>query len=202
MALRPALPPRRRLILQVVLILILCGTLGLAAWVRHARVGPSGIPLTVIRNVGVLKMRLPAWELDSREGTVLVATEAQQPGSATPGRVLEILQGEVDPKISPQQFVAKLFRVKLEGPTQPIRILGIPGVLFTLPMLPTGREGDPPESDVIASAVLPTGLAVIVHLRVRGREPDEHDIALVRQVAMSLQLANRNEGRLLGLGMR
>jgi hypothetical protein len=176
--------------LQVVLVLVLGGTIGIAAIIRQVKIGPSGVPLMPSIALGQVKVRLPAWELTvnshPRADYVIQATERNAAKQPT-GRVLEYRQETLAATMKSDAFLISTFKLPPGTPMEPMKIAGTRGVFARVDALPkpqtrpATRPADDDES-------------IDVRLSGSGRPMDERDVALVRQVANTLQLINMDEG--------
>ena len=123
---------RRRLMLQVVMTLVLGGTIGLAAIIRQVKVGPSGVPLSRSLVQNQVRMHLPAWHISEIKGLprgqeCIRAIELNAASQPT-GRVLECRQEDVPVGVKPDAFLMAVFRLPAGTAMEPMRIAGSRGV--------------------------------------------------------------------------
>lgn len=194
--------------MQLVMVGILGCSLGLAALVRHVRVGPSGVPLRQGGRFGKLKFRMPDWDLKEVKGTfrsdgqlplpLCILGVEPSPAGSNVSRVLELYQQEVPKGMSPEQYLQKGFDLPENAPLQPMKMLGRQGILVNVPpsAAQTRHSRDEANESQIFACTIVQGWAVTVRLHVGGRPVDERDVALVQQVADSLQMLNLNDENL------
>jgi hypothetical protein len=194
--------PVRRRLLQVVMGIILLGTIGLAAMVgsvnrRAGRVelSPGGI------SSGDVNVRLPVgWRaLPNTDEPRAVVQAEELIGSRDGGRRLAVMFESLEVPASPVQHLIERFRLPITSLAEdqdPIvrieaaKVAGHVGVLVSIDSLLMG-EGTPqlPHKEVFAAAVLPSRRAVVVHLRGFG-QLDLTDRAVARQVAGAIGVQN------------
>jgi hypothetical protein len=203
---------RRRLVLQTVMVLVLAGTMGIAAIVRQVKIGPSGVPLTRLIPVYPVRMRLPDWELTELKGLPsnqdgLKAVERNAAGQAT-GRVLEYRQEQQAQVTKADAYLISTFKLPPGTQTDTIKMVGTRGAFARVdaprnpPPATRPSDDDASESQVLACAVLQGKFAFTVRLTVSGRPLDDRDVALLQQVAKTIQLISMDEGSLAALRPR
>ncbi|HEY8751548.1 MAG TPA: hypothetical protein VIM11_26440, partial [Tepidisphaeraceae bacterium] len=171
-------PRWRRVLMQVVMWVVLAGSLGLAQLLARGRMNDRG---NAVR-MGMFEVRLPAeFKLDPSDlGTGLVARDDT-------GRRLFVTEA---PMLDPGQFFSPRF--KDQSPIN-FRGLGVMGVLEVRP--PISGSGDT-GGFLIASAPLPKiRRMIVVGLEVTGGEFDRDDEDLLARVAGGITLAKSKAGK-------
>ncbi len=196
--------------MQVVLCLILVGSIGLAQWVVHDRETHGLVRLgsmrTFFEDLGV---RLPAgWALESQSNK-LVKVQEPAPGgvdddandnlNAGNGRTLLIRERKVRVGMQPEDFLGQSsLRLNFSPESEPIQIGSLTGVLVSnrvradTEMAP---ESGPWQTEWIAGCVGPDGTAVAISLRCPNEPTSEieADKQLLRNIAASVVL-HHNSG--------
>lgn len=187
----PAYTSRRRLLLQLVLILILAGTLGLAAGVRHQRQNGPPVPLDHNMSLGSdLKVLVPSTWTSSGKLDIFPFVwwvQSAEPVSPKAGRVPRALRFSLRksvPGVSAERFVRDQEQVS-GGTPQPITVAGQPGVLL-IDSQPTGHEGIS-AVHLYACTILSNDRAVMVELQLIGRDPTGRDHKLLRDAAAGIR---------------
>ena len=190
--------PARRRLLQVVMGIILLGTIALAALVGSVNRRASRVELAPNAiSSGDIKVRPPAgWRsLPSTDEPHTVVQAEELTGSSGAGRRLAVMFESLQAPASPVQYLVERFRLRitsLDEEQAPIvrveaaTVAGQEGVLVSIDSLLLG-EGTPqlPHKEVFAAAVLPSRRVVVVHLRGFG-QLDLTDRAVVRHVAAAI----------------
>ena len=196
---------KRRLLMQAVMIAILGGTLGLAAWVRHARVGESGVPLKLSYDLPLVSGRLPGWEATEGIRTrplpeiFVQAIEASDPAGKTLGRAISVTQEPALSGTNPRDHLAARYGVPSTANFQPIKFAGRKGLIVQAPKAMESTLYKGTVWHAYACIILTPGTAITVHLELPNAAPDSRDMALLRQVAQSIRLIDSREGRRLAL---
>lgn len=197
----------RRILLQVALLAVLGGTLGLAALVGKARVGPSGVPLEQrqLKPFVFLAPRWPSfatepvpnsnpWLAVVRRPRTLVAKEPPDKQGRSASRTLEVSFQPVMTGTSVEHYLMHEFHVPRGSPAEPADVAGQPGTLVRVPAPQASEYYNAPVYAAYACTVLDGGRAVTVRLEVPDRPPDDRDLALVKQVAESITTGTEREG--------
>ena len=201
--------PKRRLIMQVVMTLILVATVALAAAVgaavrRAARVELSGESVTA----NDVTVRLPAgWRtrrVPNHPGVVVQAIEDGGDGNARGGdrddarRTVTVRVERLQAPVSPLQYLFAQFDFAtdaarhnrdVDDPLATLPMAGQTGVTMTM-LQGTGRRGGAiARKDIVAAVVLPSQRGVAVHLEGPG-DATANDRAVVREIAAAIRVAN------------
>lgn len=178
----------RRIALQVVMWLILCAAVGLAAAVSHHRREMLKVPLSPPVRAGELTFRLPeGWQMRQRAARD-ASLQAVEPGGTQ--RTLTVTSEPLRRMVSPQEYLARNHE-PLAGGGGPVEIAGQPGVLLGRSHFYRLQTGELAASkQVVVCAVLPSRRAVVLELEGPGAvEPG--DLELVRQIAATVEPSNR-----------
>ena len=192
----PAYTSRRRLLLQIVMVLIFAATMAMAAAVRHQRQGTSGVTLDKPMPLGDLRVMVPSTWTSSDKLDIFPfvrSVQSAEPIDASGRRAVRVLRVTLqksDPGVSAEQFLRGAKRLS-DGAAKPITVAGQPGVQLSERVLTgTGTEGAS-AVHLYACAILSNDRAVIVDLLVVGRDPDSREQALLRDVAASIRPASQ-----------
>ena len=196
------------MLMQGVLCLILCGSVGLTALVKHVHLlnGPS---LAGIRYVNGVGLKAPAGWIFQRENQGLVLFVVVEPDSQDKkGRRLIIRKEKTDPSISPEDYLESsgLFsgpiRLIPADPSanlaRPITIAGLPGVMLPVRKHVVGIPFliDPVnETDFFAASVRPSGTAVSLQLECPDESDPQDDLELLYTVAAAMDVQDSPTGR-------
>jgi hypothetical protein len=195
----------RRLLMQAVLIAVLGGTLGLAAWVRHGRVGASGvalvIPVGLPRDAPAITGALPDWNPVSGMKPFPFPhwyVQAEEPIDPQSGPLARTLTISLEPSLTGAKAARHLIArhaVDASAPFQPLKFAGTRGVIVQ-PATSSSSENykDQKVWHAYACAILTDGTAVTVHLELPNGPPDEKNQALLKQVAQSLRMVSDRDG--------
>lgn len=185
----PAYTKYRRLLLQVVMVLVFAGTLGLAAGVRYQRQNAPNVPLDRAMPLGDFRVMVPsAWvSSDTLEifplARVVESTEPVDPNVKRVPRVLRVTLYKADPGVTAEQFLRGK-KGLTGGSPEPVTVAGQPGVLLTH-REPTGYE-NVWAVHLYAAALVGTDRVVVADLQVIAREPSGRDEKLLRDVAANI----------------
>src|SRR2546430_2496362 len=192
--------PRRRLVMQVVMWLILGVTVGLAGLVVHAQQRARRVDLASQAIVEQqISVRLPAkWKqrnsahTDSRIIVEAVESAGHGRGDA---RTLRVYRERLYSPMSPLDYLADRFEVRfdVEGDVREsllrqmrgVRIGTAPGVMVQSEYETPRQPEAPGHKEVIAATVLPSGIAIALKLEGTGAL-DASDAAIVQQVAAAM----------------
>jgi hypothetical protein len=182
----------RRLISQVLMWVILAGTVALAALVDRAVNRTMTIAVSEPVTHGNMTVRLPrGWKTVPTEGTAAVVAVSEH-GADEEGRTLTVFRQRIGTLRSPFEYLAAGGIIDAEvmagkeNPFQPTTVAGSPGIIAEIHYT---EADDVPRKMIIACAVLPSRLAIAVRLDGVGAE-DEGDTLLVQRVASSITLSD------------
>jgi len=202
------------MLMQVTLVLILAGTVGLAELVTRQR-NHSGIPeLNQVQKIDRVLIKLPAgWDVSQVDPAVLIA---QEPGADGQGRILMVRMLQVGNVRSPAEFLRRsgllnqplvihsdgqdepddsvamdITPVKM----QPITMAGQQGVMTSVLRADKSLPGmlSTIHSELIAATVLPSKTAIVIQLELTEPLVDPNDERLVRQVAAALEVQGNQQ---------
>ena len=198
--------PTRRYLMQAIMTAILGGTIVLAAVVgaqvrRTHRVDLSGDVFTA-QDVSV---RLPdKWQHRKVSDDPTIVVRAVEPGvtrgDESGSRYVDVRVERLPAPRSPMQFLISQVdlsgvdprdRVTSDDAFEAIDMAGRTGVMLSFER-GTRRRRSGMRKDVVAAVVLPSMRAVVVHLQGPG-EADAYDLAVVREIAANLTVANEPE---------
>jgi hypothetical protein len=191
-------PTSRRILMQVVLCLIFCASVGLAALVTHQRRGIANTRLAAMKYVGPIGVRLPkGWVIERQnQGSVLLV--AAEPASANrKSRQITIRRYAVDPTLAPEEFLQDsglLQGAERLNPAanvvEPITIANNTGVMLAVKkpveflFLPTAAS----ETVIMAVSVRPSGIGISLEFECAGDTDAEPDRQMLIDIAGAMDV--------------
>jgi hypothetical protein len=193
--------PARRYMMQVVMVLLLGGTIALAAVVSRSARRANQVKLSTepVSDRGISVFPPAGWKLMPRgDDPRVIAIAAQNPHERQT-QAVEIFAEQLSHPLSPLQYLVETEGLPDSGQNDPDAELGAdPAITMAsqqgVLVMAQGMSGDPrgrmtPVSHIYACAITPSLQAIVVHLS-SPQAPEPRDLDLVRQIARSITLTD------------